>query len=174
MTEAETGLAEFSGTRGHAGALRAADILESLIEKSQGMGQQGQGALPRFQPSLGGALGQTMQQLLADMGMGQQNGMGQGAGGGYSMTRSTADNVGLYGGNPLMEQAGMTERENNTDQPAAGGVLAPSSSGNGRDEGYATRRTGQATGGSDAAIPLRYRQKVARYLDRLADEIGDE
>jgi hypothetical protein len=38
MTEAESALAEFAGTRGHKKAKEAADILDNLIQKCDGMG----------------------------------------------------------------------------------------------------------------------------------------
>ncbi len=96
MVEAEDGLAEFSGTRGHEGAERAAEILKEFLQKAGQMGQEGAGnAMRGFRPQLGGAMGKTLQQML-NRGRGRKS-MGQGGGDGYSAARNTSDNVGLYG-----------------------------------------------------------------------------
>src|SRR5262249_51489522 len=68
MGEAESGLAEFSGSRGSASAGKAADILEQFLSKGQGMGRQGRQCL-KFAPGLGDALGDTVEQLLAEAGL---------------------------------------------------------------------------------------------------------
>src|SRR5262249_14970087 len=103
MVEAEDALAEFSGTRAHEGAERAAGILKQFLSQGGGMGQEGAGqALRTFRPGLGDALGQSLQQLMRNAGHGQMPGSAQGSGGGYSASRNTMDNVGLYGSNPTM------------------------------------------------------------------------
>ena len=43
MIECETGLAAFTGTDGHAGAQKAADILEQFLAKVQRHGRRGAG-----------------------------------------------------------------------------------------------------------------------------------
>jgi hypothetical protein len=178
MTDAESGLAEFSGTRGHEGAQRAADLLAQLIAQCQGMGGECQGCLPTFQPKLGDALSQTMGQLLAELGMGSgaggQGGFGIGAGGGYSSRTSGAQNVGLYGGTPFVDAAGFQDGSSEDSQPAAGMSNAGSRTGRDRGAGYSAPRAGTASAGGDVVVPLQYQQQVGRYLDRLSDELGDE
>ena len=180
MTEAETGLAEFSGTRGHAGAKEAADLLEQFLSQCQGMGQQCKGCLPKFSPSLGQCLSQTMDQMLSDMGfgMGMGNkpgaGMGQGAGSGYSASRSGMQNVGMYGGMPLMDQPGMQGGLSETSQSATGNAEQFTQPGEQGAGTFGARQPGEFGGTGEAVVPLRYQRKVGRYFQRLADEIGDE
>lgn len=180
MMDAETGLAEFSGTRGHAGAKEAADLLEKFISQCHGMGGQCQNCTgpPKFSPSLSQCLSQTMQQMLANMGFGTGskpgNGMGQAAGGGYSAARSGMQNVGMYGGLPLMDQPGMQGGMDDASQPAAGRAAQYTEFGE-QDAGrYGARQPGQSGGAGEAVVPLRYQRRVGRYFQRLADEIGDE
>jgi hypothetical protein len=176
MVEAETGLGEFSGTRGQEGAERAAEILKQFLSQGGGMGQEGAGkAMRSFRPSLGDALGQSLDQLMRNSGMGKQPGNAQGSGGGYSASRNTMDNVGLYGNNPTFNESrsggGPSKR------PMRGGAgRAPSerqSAASGDAPNEAPGRM-SAAGGSDAAIPLRYRRQVGRYFQRVADELGDK
>lgn len=99
MAEGEAGLAEFSGTRGYEKAQEAADILEKFLKQCQGGGMAAcAGACLVFQPGLGSCLGNTIAQLLAEMGMmpgsGSGFGPGQGAGGGFSALRGAMQNVG--------------------------------------------------------------------------------
>jgi hypothetical protein len=83
-------------------------------------------------------------------------------------------NVGLYGDQPLMEQ-GAAQQGNRTSSQQAGGHRGkggrsdPSEEELSRPEG-----SRQATGSADAVIPPRYRSKVGRYFQRLADEVGDQ
>jgi hypothetical protein len=173
MVEAEDGLAEFSGTRGHAGALSAADILEQFLSKGGGMGQAGAGrALRRFRPGLGNSLGQSLSQLMQSSGFGG----GQGGGGGYSAAMNTMDNVGLYGSNSSYDESsstgsGLSKREARGGRGRGAPGRRISDSGEG-----ASKAPGQlsAAGGADAAIPLRYRRQVGRYFQRVADELGDK
>src|SRR5207249_7280443 len=105
-SDAEQGLGGFSGSRGHEGAKRAADILESFLSKCQGMGRQGAGGqcLPKFQPKLSQCLSNTISQLLSMSGFGSggDGGFGQGAGNGFSARRNSLQNVGLYGSQPTL------------------------------------------------------------------------
>jgi hypothetical protein len=173
MLEAESGLSEFSGTQGHAAALQAADILEKFLQKAGPMGEQGAGqALRGFRPQLGDAMGKTLQQMM-NRGRGRQS--GQGGGDGYGVSRNTSDNVGLYGSDQSSSESksggeGKRQRQNR----GGSGSRAP-----GRSLGGASDRPQEApghlraSGGSDAAIPLRYRRQVGRYFQRVADELGD-
>jgi hypothetical protein len=174
MLEAENGLAEFSGTRGHAGALEAADILEQFLEKAGQMGEEGAGnAMRRFSPSLGDAMGRTLQQM-ANRGKGRK-GMGQGGGSGYSASRNTSDNVGLYGSDQNYSQSqsggeGMRQRQHRTGMGPRTPGRALGGAGDAPLEAPGRLR---ASGGSDAAIPLRYRRQVGRYFQRVADELEE-
>ncbi len=170
MSEAELALTEFSGTRGHAKAEEAAEILEKFVEKSQQMAGHGAGFLRLiFKPGGGIELGDTIEQLLA--GLGLLPGQKGGGGNGYSMRRSTLDNVGLYGDQPQL------------DDPREG-------SGTGEEEGLAGSRhlatkddarrirlkpSGElrAAGQGDAEVPVRYRRRVGAYFRRIADELGE-
>src|SRR5258708_2590158 len=103
MSEAESGLAEFSGDRGHEGARRAAAILKKFLDFTDN-----EGGIPgvglaglKLKPVLRNGLGDTISQLLGEAGL--LPGKGKGSGGGLTASRSTLDNVGLYGGLPGME-----------------------------------------------------------------------
>ena len=56
MSEAEAGLAEFSGTIGYAKAKEAADMLEKFLKKCNGMGDQAGDCDPIFQPGMGNCM----------------------------------------------------------------------------------------------------------------------
>ena len=97
MDQAANALAEFAGTRAAERTKTAADLLEKLLGRCQGMSKSGQSALV-FKPSLSNCLGNTVEQLLADMGLGSGDSPGEGSGrGGYSTRRNSLSNVGLYG-----------------------------------------------------------------------------
>jgi hypothetical protein len=179
MKDAETGLAEFAGTKGVTNAERARDILDGFIKKSKEMGDEASSGMGRgFQPSMAGALSQTAAQLLAAAGLGkkgQQPGQGQGSGGGYSSRRSSLQNVGLYGNAPRSASPtaqGMGSGNKNSPQSGRGktGISAGSGDAGGFDLGSQTQ--GTTTG--EAAVPPQYRRKVGRYFQRIADEIGDQ
>jgi hypothetical protein len=173
MSQAEAGLAEFSGTRGHAQAKDAADILEKFLKPCQGMGQAGSQCLI-FAPGLGQALGDTISQMLSEMGLDVPgDGLGQGAGGGYSSRASTAENTGLYGTQPwldgLNDRPGGGSRDSN--QPGAGGDFAHR--GDGPPGSTVESSAGQASGsGAEGAVPPHYRRRVADYFRRIGEETG--
>lgn len=173
MLAAEQALLDFSGTRGHAGAKKAADILESFIGKCEGIGQAAGRCLPRFQPSLGNCLSQTIDQLLADAGFGMGEGFGSGAGGGYSTRRSTLQNVGLYGASPQFADGGSEGTSIDPRLNAGDGTPSIRRIGNAQDPlPYEMPDAFRASGQGEALVPLRYRRKVGRYFQRIADEIG--
>lgn len=180
MARAEAGLAEFSGTRGHANALRAADILETFLAKCSGsMGPQGMaGQCLGFQPSLAQCLGNTVSQLLADAGLlglkpGAKPGFGGGtaAGGGYSARRSTLQNVGLYGNLPTFGGAESGFGTGPFNQRGAGALAGR---GDGASQPAILDAMGElrAAGAGSAVVPQRYRQRVAKYFQRIAEETG--
>jgi hypothetical protein len=171
MAEAETGLGEFSGTRGSKGSRKAADILDGFIKKCNGMNGQCKGCL-KFQPTLGEGLGDTCEQLLAEAGLkpGQGDGEGTGAGGGFSARRSSVENVGLYGGMPSVRESaggGLSNRRRDGRADPRGSAAMP-----GQPAPGATARPGVATGPVEAMIPAAYRKRVAEYFQRIADEAG--
>ena len=92
MSNAEMALAEFAGKRGYEEAKRAADILEGLLKKCDGMGGACQGCLA-FQPTLSNCLGNTVQQLLAQAGFGSGAGGGQGKAWGAATAHVAEDRV---------------------------------------------------------------------------------
>jgi hypothetical protein len=176
MQRAETGLAGFSGSEGHAGAKKAADILEQFISRCEGMGGQGEMACRglKFAPqeSLpGDCLANTLAQLLADAGFKQGNGAAMGSGGGYSARRSTLNNVGLYGnlptrGNPTQARGGR--RGAAVGGAGQSGTLADAGQSNIEDNEAAVR----AAGASGVSVPARYRSRVQQYFQRIAEETG--
>lgn len=172
MADAESGLGEFSGTRGYRGAKKAADILDGFLSKCKGMSGKGKQCL-KFQPGLGQGLGDTCEQLLAEAGLipGQGENQGNGAGSGYSARRNSLDNVGLYGGLPSMNESqagsGLSNKPR-TGRPTPRGVGAtPGSPAPG-----AMPKTANATGPVEALIPPTYKRRVAEYFQRIADEVG--
>ena len=175
MSDAEAALIEFSGTRAHERAVEAADILDSFLSKCQGMGKACKSCLA-FNPGLSDGLGNTVEQLLAEMGLGSGSGSGSGfaAGGssGYSAQRGGQNNVGMYGGLPTLGPAGMGQ--GNSQQaagPGSGGSLAGGH--NAQDPALiSTDATREASGVGQGEIPLRYRQRVGQYFQRLAEELG--
>jgi len=167
MSQAESALAEFSGTRGHQKAQEAADILTKFISTCEGMGGQCQGCLV-FNPSLSKCLGNTIGQLLMGMGLGNGAGGGFGAGqSGYSVRRG--GNVGLYGSMPGMGESPET-REGKSGREGSGPTTAQG--GTNPDE---TRRDDAAAGpeeagAGEAAVPVQYRRRVGQYFQRIAEE----
>ena len=179
MLDAEMGLLEFNGDQALAKATEAADILESLLGQCKGMGGQCKGGLS-FNPTLGSKMGNTLQQLLGEAGLGGVgSGFGQGAGGsggGYSARRGGA-NVGMYGGMQSLGQAGMSQGQG-TRNAAANGQGDGSGygiGGNGRDPSRVDMSvTSEAASSSQGSVPLRYRRRVGRYLQELAEELNQQ
>lgn len=137
----------------------AADEMDRLIGKSQGLPGQAQQCL-RFKPSLQQAMGNTLAQILAALGSGS-GGDGQN---GYAWFNN---NVGLYG--PNMELAG---RQGGSRREAGrSGAAGQARLSGGSDE------PGVAPAGSavrvrlqpDARFPLRYRDLVGDYFRAIAE-----
>lgn len=171
MSEARNALTEFSGTVGHAKAEEAAEILERFLGQCKGgMGQCISDAL-RFRPGLGNCMNQTLEQLLRNMGFGMGgNGSGMaGMGGGFGAQRGRG-NVGLFGMMPGMTsffegQGGGHGGGNSRGKGGPGDGLEFDS-----PEGYETSAEGKVGGTGEATIPLRYRQAVGRYFQRILEE----
>lgn len=173
MGDAEQALADFHGAQAHADAKAAADAMEKLLGKCQGMGE-GAGQCLKFSPGLAANLGNSVQQLLDSMGMGNKSGPGQmGQGGGYSARRSTMQNVGLYGGRPTRASWAKSGGGRKSGPGGAGGDDALAN-----DDADDATRYGEggrlrATGQSDSVVPAQYRRRVGDYFQRVADEIGE-
>ena len=100
LAGSEAALADFAGTHAYEKAKEAAEILNRFVSRCQGegdMAEECQGALV-FQPKLSQCLGNTIAQLLAEMGLGSSSG---GMGG-----RGT---MGLYGDTAGMSGFGSGE-----------------------------------------------------------------
>jgi hypothetical protein len=170
MTEAETGLAEFSGTRGHKGAHEAAEILKKFLKECNGMGQQA-GQCLAFQPGLSKCMGNSVAQLLAEMGLGMGQGQGQGMGG-YSARRNTMNNMGLYGGLPAL--AGQNFHGGGQgDNPAQGTGSFTGGTNASEPDLFDSAANQSASSSGSGQAPLEYRQKVGQYLRRLAEDLEE-
>lgn len=181
MSDAELGLSEFSGQRGHADAKKAADILEEFLSKCEGQGGKCKGACKNLQFKPGeGSLGNTLEQLLA--GAGFKPGMGPGgkpgqngpfgAGGGYSARRSEMKSIGLYGKMPTRGNP-QSSRGGGKDAPTVGGSYRSDS-----DQTTSSRLDPhgllRSSGVSETAVPARYRGRVQQYFQRIAEEAGNK
>ncbi|PQO41045.1 hypothetical protein [Blastopirellula marina] len=163
MDLAEQGLAEFSGSRGHEHAEKAAKALEELLSESESMQGQGQASLD-FRPGMQ-SLTMTAGQILGEMGL------GSGSGSGFSARRN--GNTGLYGNMPAL--AGMAGR-NPGEQTNQGGGMGNAAEGVGGEnpnvDSIADSLIPGTTGGSGTAlVPLRYRERVGQYFRRLSTEL---
>ncbi len=172
MANAESFLTEFNGGNGHFHAENAAQLLEQFLTQAGGMGGAAGECLPGFNPSLGSAMAQTLNQLVPGMGSGTGSaGMGQAGSGGYSTNMSTMNNVGMYGGLPLLDPSSSSSGGSESDLPA--GVFG-SPFASGQDEsgtGFTASQTNPAFGGADWGVPIRYRRQAGRYLQQLAEEL---
>jgi hypothetical protein len=172
MLNAEEALSRFSGSQGHRSAERAADLLEKFLSKCHGMGNECKNCLPKFSPGLGECLQQTLQQLVPGMGSKMGGiGIGQGGMGGYSTQSSTLENVGLYGGLPLMQALGMQSGAN-ADSSLAGS-MADAFKDRAADDGsgFQTQQNDPAIGGAEWGVPAQYRRAAGKYLQGLVDEL---
>ena len=161
MAGAESALGEFAPTRGHKKAQQAADILKKFIKECKGMGNCACKGL-RFQPKICKAIGSSLEQLLAAMGMGGGGGDGSGMNG-FGPT-------GLYGGlPPALANAGEASGGGEGNARREGGAPI-----NNRDRGPPDElfAPGAAAGANDAAVPIRYRRQVGQYFQRVAEETG--
>ena len=167
MSEAETALASFAAGRGYQKALDAAERLEKLLQPGTDLAGACQSCL-EAQLALSLCLGNSLQQLLAEaglgmgMGTGLGSGSGAGPGAGYSARRGTLDGVGLYGSSPALSGDAAGTMPRSGDAGAAVGGTASS------DDAQPTPIPSavQPTVGSGGAeqIPARYRQRVGQYF----------
>jgi hypothetical protein len=164
MAAAEAALGEFAPTRAHKKAKEAADLLAKFVNRCEGSGGMGDLAYRglRFQPILARGLGNTIAQLLAQLGMGGGDGGmigGEGAVGLYGGLPDMFGDAGEYGdaqGGGAERWAGLhgQPRGENPDAARRGQMFAP----------------GAAGGVSEGAIPARYRRQVGQYFQRIAEE----
>jgi len=156
MQLAEGALGEFAGTRAHAAGQRAADILETFVQRCRDTG--GMGGMARqdlkFQPKLVTELGDTVEQMLA-AGGGADSGLGKF--GMYGKAKGDAANAKASGSNRGLAGTGP------------GGVLVkvtPETS----DQGAASKGAG-ASGASNAVVPPQYQKRVGEYFRRVSDDM---
>ncbi len=172
MTEAEAGLAEFSGTIGHEKAKQAAEILEKFLKQCEAMDGMGGCAANCliFQPSLGNCLGNSIAQILAQMGMNSGiGGMGMGAGsGGYGSRRG---GMGLYGGLPGMAGNYGDGSQQDGAQDDAPARFHTGGSNPDQPTMFDASAEGAAGGIGQGAIPVRHLRRVGEYFQRVADEV---
>ena len=162
---------------------RAAEILESFLDKSEGEGKKAcENCKAAFKPGAGGAkLGNSIEQMLAMMGMkpgasgmkpGGQPGMGMGfgAGGGYAQRTPGPQNVGMYGSLP-MPQSSPNRGRGDSQSPGFQSSQAYDS----KSDGGANREvqgTSEASGQSMNSVPADYRSKVEAYFRNLNEAMG--
>lgn len=173
MRDARNAMAAFDGERAAGRSAAAADTLEEFISQCNGMGEEGTMCLS-FQPKLAAAMGQTVQQLLAaaSTSLGLGNGFARGAGSGYGTTRSTLQNVGLYGSVPVQSSAAAEAGGGSADRGAAtdGRSALP---GAGAASRFNITWRMSACGAVDVPVPAQYRDRVSEYFRRVADELGN-
>ena len=167
LAGSEAALADFAGTRAYEKAKEASEILNRFVKRCQGEGDMASechGALV-FQPKLCQCLGNTVAQLLAEMGIGASSGMG-GMG-----------TMGLYGNTAGMSGFGSGEFGEPTSGSDAGGEEQGANASGGRNPDVfapgEAAADGTATSASEAGVPLRYRRAVRQYFQRLSEELGD-
>lgn len=168
MANAETRLAEMKSTPAHASAQKASDILQSLLSKCEGMQGSGQQCLA-FNPALAAGLGDTVAQLLAGAGLLPSTGPGQGSGmGGYSASRNSLSNVGMYG---LLPSLGGEPRRGQGGNSRARRHQRPDSTTSTADNASEPLPAAEAAaGGRMLYVPLNYRDRVREYFERVAEE----
>jgi hypothetical protein len=163
LTDANQASSRLEVVTGYALAQSAAVRMDELIAKcaSQrpGLAQQ----CLRFQPSVQQALGNTLQQILAALGV--TPGSGEGGRDGYSLF---SEDLALYGAN--MELAGTQGGG-----PAASGGDSARGAERVAGEPYEANLPGTPASARlrlqlDAKFPLRYRELVGEYFRAIADE----
>ena len=170
LAGSEAALADFAGSRAYEKAKEASEILNRFIKRCQGDGDlsaECQCVLV-FQPSLCQGMGNTVAQLLAEMGMGSRGGMG-GSGGFGAM--------GLYGNTAGMSGMGSGQLGEPKSGSEGGDDQQAASAGGGNPDVFGpgdVTGAGAAASASEAGVPLRYRRAVRQYFQRLSEELGDQ
>jgi len=167
LADAAKVLGEPDPMTGYVLAQRAAEKMDALVGKCNGMSGQ-QCLTARFRPKLSKpGMGNTVQQILAAMNQGN----GQGGSDGYGMFN---EDVALYGPNVELagEQAGgRRENEGGSGQ----GRQIARVTGDVRDPALGTPAgPGRVRLQPDAKFPLRYRELVGEYFRAIAEAGTDE
>ena len=158
---AEKGLAEFSGSLGFKHASEAATVLESFVDDSNQMSQQGEAAAkgifkPGFnRPKFGNSMDQLMN-LFGPKNGGRQTGQ---------------NNRGLYGDRPQERKSEKRGSGQENKRSGAGSYGGGASSRT--DHDGEVKRAGGNTGSGQAVVPLRYERKVGDYYRRIVEELGE-
>ncbi|EAQ78533.1 hypothetical protein [Blastopirellula marina] len=152
MSQCEQGLAEFTGTKAHQHAVRAAEILEQFQNDSNNSAEQAQQFLVAI-PGLGQSLSNTAGQVLGEMGLGA---------GQAGRSASNRGKVGLYGDMPSMAEM---------NEPGSAGTAAVGGENPDLPTMLDLMTPGAASGGGLGEVPLRYRRRVSEYFRRLSAEI---
>lgn len=175
MIDAEEGMGQFSGSKGHEGAKEAAEALEKLADQAQQMGDHSRDSLTGDDPFLERSLRMSLDQLAPGSGQsrGQQQGQGTGNGDGESSLMDSRKNVGMYGGNPLMEptESKFGSSDQNTATATSPGVMSDETGTEGG--GFKASQSNPAYGGAEWGVPLRYQRQAGRYLQTLAEELEE-
>jgi hypothetical protein len=150
-------LAALDGKSGYTLAQQAAEKMDRLISKCQGLTGDAKNCM-RFKPSVQQAMGNTLEQILAAMG-GPKPGNGQGGQDGYAMFD---DDVALYG--PNVELAGE-QAGGRRERGQAAARRAERVAGESRDPALKQAATpGRVRLQPDARFPLHYRDLVGEYF----------
>ena len=159
---AEKALAEFSGSLGFKHASEAATILESFVDNSDQMSQQGEAAAAGiFKPGFGRPkFGNSMEQLMQMFG--PKNGSRQ----------SGQNNRGLYGDQPQQNQSEKRGSGQDNNSRSGSGAYGEGQTRRSGDDGE-VKRAGGNTGSGPALVPLRYERKVGDYYRRIVEELGE-
>ena len=160
LTENASTLANLDGKSGHELALRAAEKMDKLISKCNGLPKEGKMCL-RFQPKVQQAMGNTLEQILGAMGA---SGQGQEGQDGYALFN---ENAALYGPNSELagEQAGGRKETS-----GGGSRRAERLAGNAREPSQKPpAEPGRVRLQPDAKFPLRYRDLVGEYFRVIAE-----
>ncbi|MEM7557618.1 MAG: hypothetical protein AAF394_00715 [Planctomycetota bacterium] len=172
-------IAEYQDAQGQ--AEHAAEILESFLSKCEGMGK---GACKNCQKGFnpgGGQLGNSIQQMMAMMGMKPSSsmspggkpgmGMGWGAGGGMAQRFPGKQNMGLYGSIPMPQSSPRSGRGGDSTLGASTGQAPLPGEGGQASPEVAPEHA--STGQGINLVPAQYRARVADYYRILNESLGE-
>jgi hypothetical protein len=167
MADAVKNLAERDTGSAHALSQLAADKMDKLISKCNGLPQQGKQCM-KFQPKMS-KCSSSLGQILSAMGA---NGGGSEGGEGYGLY---GEDVGLYG--PNMELAGEQaggRRDREGSQGSGRSQTVASTAGDSADPALPPPGTpGRVRLQPDAKFPLKYRDIVGEYFRSIAETATD-
>lgn len=173
MIDAEEGMGQFSGSKGHSAAEKAAEALEKLAGQGQQMGDQAGDSLSGENPGLEESLRKSMNQLAPGSPNKPGQGQGTGSGEGESSQMDSMKNVGMYGGNPLMEptESKFGSSDQNSQTATSPGIMSDEAGADGG--GFKASQSNPAYGGAEWGVPLKYQRQSGRYLQKLAEELEE-